>query len=62
MTVADIIILLIVAGLVVLALVSTKKHFGGKGGCCGGGCSGSCSSCGCSCSVASSDKTPNPNK
>lgn len=41
---ADWIVLGIVAVLLVLAVVATKKHFGGKGGCCGGcaGCSGSC--------------------
>ncbi len=55
MTIADMIVLAIVAGLVVWALLGAKKHFGGKGGCCGG-CSGGCSSCGCGCSASAKKK------
>lgn len=43
MTFADLIVILIVAVLLVLAVLATKKHFGGKGGCCG--CSGGCAGC-----------------
>ena len=40
----DFILLGVVAVLLVGALLAAKKHFGGKGGCCGGcqGCNGSC--------------------
>lgn len=48
MTFADLIVILIVAVLLVLAVLATKKHFGGKGGCCG--CSGGCAGCSGSCS------------
>ena len=43
----DIIILTVVAALLLLALRSTLRHYGGKGGgCCGcSGCSGGSSSC-----------------
>ncbi len=48
MNVADIIVIAIVAALLVGAILATKKHFSGKGSCCGGcsGCSGCHGSCG----------------
>lgn len=48
---ADWIVLVIVAVLLVLAVLATRKHFGGKGGCCG--CSGGCAGCSGSCSACS---------
>ena len=59
MTFADLIVILIVAVLLVLAVLATKKHFGGKGGCCG--CSGGCAGCSGSCSASSAaGHTPTP--
>ena len=46
MSILDILILLVIAGLVVLAWRTARK----KDGCCGsGGCCGDCGSCGRSC-------------
>lgn len=59
MTFADLIVILIVAVLLVLAVLATKKHFGGKGGCCG--CSGGCAGCSGSCSASpAAGHTPTP--
>ncbi|WP_294458052.1 heavy-metal-associated domain-containing protein [Allofournierella sp.] len=55
---ADWIVLAIVAVLLVLAILATKKHFGGKGGCCG--CSGGCAGCSGSCSAAPAGHSGQP--
>lgn len=57
---ADWIVLAIVAVLLVLAIVATKKHFGGKGGCCG--CSGACAGCSGSCHAGEHCSHPAPDR
>ena len=57
---ADWIVLGIVAVLLVLAVVATKKHFGGKGGCCG--CSGGCAGCSGSCHAGGHCSHPAPDR
>lgn len=57
---ADWIVLAIVAVLLVLAIVATKKHFGGKGGCCG--CSGGCAGCSGSCHAGGHCSHPAPDR
>ena len=54
----DIIILTVVAALLLLALRSTLRHYGGKGGGCG--CSGGCAGCSGSCSAAPAGHSGQP--
>lgn len=58
MTFADLIVILIVAVLLVLAVLATKKHFGGKGGCCG--CSGGCAGCSGGCHTGAGGHCSHP--